>query len=208
MPDLTQSSQLPSKIVTIITPILQMMKLRLKAHKGLIQELLANKWWDADSDPDVSDSREQIFMGYPQERGHSQTHLSIQEEGLHFLQQLLDPGPLMNLLQAGGGPLQQRLCATPQSGHQHQRQHLPWMEMRVTPSPPAGPPHRSNPPSATQPQLPPSNPFFLLEAPGRLATRTDPGKPGRWIQDPRFGVASGVGLDGGNGEGDELRMRV
>jgi hypothetical protein len=31
----------------------------------------------------------------------------------------------MNLLQAGGGPLQQRLRATPQSGHQHQRQHLP-----------------------------------------------------------------------------------
>ncbi|EPY87297.1 doublecortin domain-containing protein 2B-like protein [Camelus ferus] len=58
-----------------------------------------------------------------------QTHLSIQEEGLHLLQQLPGPGPLMNLLQAGGGPLQQRLCATPQSGHQHQSQHLPWMEM-------------------------------------------------------------------------------
>ncbi|XP_007468733.1 PREDICTED: eukaryotic translation initiation factor 3 subunit I [Lipotes vexillifer] len=107
-----------------------MRKLRLKADKGFIQELLASKWWNADSDPDLFDSRDQILSGYPRERGHSPTNLSIQEEGLRLLQQLPGPGPLMNLLQVRGGPLQQRLCATPQSGHQHQSQHLPWMEMR------------------------------------------------------------------------------
>nr|CAI9702828.1 unnamed protein product [Rangifer tarandus platyrhynchus] len=105
-----------------------MMKLRPKADKRLIQELLASKWWRADFDPDLFDSRDQILSCYPLERAHSQTHLGIQEEGFHFLQQLPGPGPLMNLPQAGGGPLQQWLRAAPQSCHQHQSQHLPWME--------------------------------------------------------------------------------
>lgn len=54
-----------------------------------------------------------------------QTHLSIQEESLHLPQQLPGPRLLMHLLQAGGGPLQQRLRATPQGGHQHQSKDLP-----------------------------------------------------------------------------------
>lgn len=134
-------------MVTLIIPILQMTKLRPKAEKRLIQELLASKWWRADFDPDLFDSRDQILSCYPLERAHSQTHLGIQEEGFHFLQQLPGPGPLVNLLQAGGGPLQQWLCASPQSGHQHQSQHLPWMERRVTS--PAAPPHGLSPPPAS-----------------------------------------------------------
>ena len=35
------------------------------ADKGLIQELLASKWWSADSDPDLFDSRDQILSDYP-----------------------------------------------------------------------------------------------------------------------------------------------
>uniref|UniRef100_A0A8P0ND02 Eukaryotic translation initiation factor 3 subunit I n=8 Tax=Carnivora TaxID=33554 RepID=A0A8P0ND02_CANLF len=123
-----------------------MMKLRLKedlATKLVESQILLQTW-----------------ISYARERGHSETHLSIQEEGLHLLQQLPGPRPLMDLLQAGGGPLQQRLCATPQGGHQHQSQHLPWREMRVTlipdKGPPAGPsPSRASfPPSATPTSLP------------------------------------------------------
>lgn len=158
------------------------MKLRTSVSSKSFQRV---SWWGADSNSDLFDSRDQSFSSYARERGHSLTHLGVQEEGLHLLQQLPGPGPLMHLVQAGGGPLQQRLCATPQGGHQHQSQHLPWIETRVTLPPTKLPPSGPSPPPASPPQ--PAAATCLLRSPTprvRLEGRAGAWRPKRWIQEP------------------------